>query len=83
MSRTYDFDCLPEPQQPSGIERQVCNDITERQLYGITKYGTTVEANPLPLRAWLVHAYEECLDQAVYLKRAIAEIDKEAKRAGS
>ena len=80
MSRTYDFDCLPEPQQPTGIERQVCNDITERQLAGIAKYGLTVENNPLPLRAWLQHAYEECLDQAVYLKRAIAEIDKEANR---
>ena len=83
MGRTYDFDCLPEPQQPSGIERLVCNDITERQLAGIAKYGTTVEANPLALRAWLQHAYEECLDQAVYLRRAIAEMDAEVKRASS
>jgi hypothetical protein len=83
VARTYDFDCLPEPSQPTGIERLVCRDITERQLYGISKYGLTVENNPLPLRAWLQHAYEECLDQAVYLKKAMAEMDKEAKRAGS
>lgn len=57
------------------IEHAVCQDIMQRQQLGIAKYGTTVAANPLDLRAWLQHAYEECLDQAVYLKRAIAEID--------
>jgi hypothetical protein len=60
---------------PSGIEAIVCNDITQRQLIGIKKYGTTVAENPLSLRDWLQHAYEETLDQAVYLRRAIAEID--------
>jgi len=30
------------------------------------------------VRAWLQHALEECLDQAVYLRRAIWELDKEA-----
>jgi hypothetical protein len=43
---------------------------------GIKKYGTTVAENPLSLREWLQHAYEETLDNAVYLRRAIAEIDK-------
>jgi hypothetical protein len=42
---------------------------------GVAKYGTTVADNPLPLRAWLQHAYEETLDEAIYLKRAIEEID--------
>ncbi|NDD52825.1 hypothetical protein EBZ39_02925 [bacterium] len=60
---------------PSGIEAKVCADIAHRQRLGIAKYGVTVAANNLPLRAWLGHAYEEALDQAVYLKRAIAEID--------
>lgn len=57
------------------IERQVCKDIFDRQKIGIHKYGTTVADNPLSLREWLNHAYEECLDQAIYLRRAIAEID--------
>lgn len=61
---------------PSGTERDVCNDIVTRQQMGIAKYGTTVADNPLPLRDWLQHAYEETLDKAIYLKRAIAEIDK-------
>lgn len=61
----------------SGIESAVCKDIADRQAKGISKYGTTVSANPLPLRAWLQHAYEEHLDAAIYLRRAIAEIDSE------
>jgi len=60
---------------PTGIEAIVCNDIAARQQLGIAKYGTTVADNPLPLRAWLEHAYEECLDQAVYLRRVMAEVD--------
>ncbi len=59
----------------SGIEKEVCEDIARRQQLGIAKYGQTVANNPLELRAWLVHGFEEALDMAVYLKRAIAEID--------
>lgn len=60
---------------PTGIEAAVCTDIARRQALGIAKYGTTVADNPLELRQWLQHAYEEVLDQAVYLKRAMAEMD--------
>ena len=62
--------------EPTGIEAAVCEDIAKRQQLGIGKYGGTVADNPLDLREWLQHAYEECLDQAVYLKRAMAEIDR-------
>ena len=55
------------------IENQVMADIARRQQMGIAKYGMTVADNPLSLREWLQHAYEECLDMAVYLKRAMAE----------
>lgn len=57
-------------------ETQVCADIKRRQELGIAKYGTTVAQNPLELRQWLQHAYEEKLDDAVYMKRAIQELDK-------
>lgn len=60
----------------NGTESAVCSDIADRQARGIAKYGQTVEQNPLSLKQWLRHAYEECLDQAIYLKRAIEEIDK-------
>ncbi len=60
----------------SGTEAAVCADIARRQQLGIKKYGMTVAENPLPLRAWLQHAYEETLDQAMYLKRAMEELDR-------
>lgn len=65
---------------PEGIESEVCLDIARRQKMGQAKYGTTVAENPLSLRQWLNHAYEEALDQAIYLKRAIAEIDAQVVR---
>lgn len=61
---------------PTGIEAEVCAEIARRQALGIAKYSQTVADNPLDLRAWLQHGLEEALDLAVYLKRAIAEIDK-------
>ena len=57
-------------------ETEVCADIKRRQELGIAKYGTTVAQNPLDLRQWLQHAYEEKLDDAVYMKRAIQQLDK-------
>lgn len=63
---------------PTGIEAIVCDDIARRQALGLAKYGTTVAFNPGDLRYWLNHAYEETLDKAVYLRRAIAELDAEA-----
>jgi hypothetical protein len=56
----------------TGIEFLVCADIARRQELGIHKYGRTVADNPLPLRSWLQHAYEEALDLAIYLRRSMA-----------
>ena len=61
----------------TGTEYRVCVMIAERQMRGMEKYGTTVQANPLTLRDWLQHALEESLDHAIYLKRAIEELDKQ------
>lgn len=66
-----------KPHTPVGTEAAVCDDIARRQAMGIAKYGTTVADNPLPLRAWLQHAYEETLDKAIYLKRAIEQLEIE------
>lgn len=60
---------------PTGVEAEVCALIASRQRAGIAKYGMTVADNPLALRDWLQHALEEVLDQAVYIKRAINELD--------
>jgi len=56
-----------------GVEAEVCTDIADRQQLGIRKYGTTVAENPLPHKEWLIHAYQECLDMAICLKKAINE----------
>lgn len=57
----------------------VCDDLRSRSAVGIRKYGVTLERTDLSLRDWLQHAYEETLDQANYLKRAIMEIDETFK----
>ena len=70
-----DFDLWqPKLPAPTGTEAAVCALIAERQALGIAKYGTTVADNPLTHRQWLQHALEECLDQAIYLKRALEEL---------
>jgi len=60
-----------------GTEADVCADIARRQALGIKKYNSTVRDNNLSLKQWLQHAYEETLDKAIYLKRAIEQIDKD------
>jgi len=42
------------------------------QLSHVLTFGAQ---NPLELRQWLQHQYEELLDAAVYCRRAIQEID--------
>jgi hypothetical protein len=67
--------------KPTGTEAAVCHDIAMRQAFGLNKYGVSVADNKLDLLEWLQHAYEECLDQAIYLKRVMAEIDIQASIA--
>jgi hypothetical protein len=62
--------------EPEGTEKRVCEDIARRQAFGMGKYGISVEGNPLAVRQWLQHAYEEALDLAVYLRRTMEEMDK-------
>lgn len=58
-----------------GIEALVCQDIAMRQAVGLQKYGVSVAENQLTTKQWLQHAYEECLDQAVYLKKILEQMD--------
>lgn len=55
-------------------------DLLRRSQAGIKKYSVTLDRTDLTLRDWLQHAYEECLDQANYLKRSIMEIDASTKK---
>jgi hypothetical protein len=56
----------------------VRDDLLRRSELGIAKYGVTLDRTDLNLRDWLQHAYEETLDQANYLKRAIIELEHRA-----
>ena len=77
MSEDIVYYHAPESTAPDPIVESVRELLLQRSRIGVLKYGMTTAENPLALRAWLVHALEECLDQAVYLRRAIAGIDAE------
>lgn len=59
----------------TGTEARVCALIAERQKLGISKYGTTVEDNPLGMIQWLKHLRDELLDGAIYAQRAIEQLE--------
>jgi hypothetical protein len=63
------------------IVEKVRNDLHTRSQAGIKKYGTTLAGNKGDHLYWLQHAYEEALDMALYLKRAIEE-EREEKSIG-
>ena len=71
--------------KPDDIEQRVCDrlrslygeaaspliaDITQRQAFGLAKYGVRLKDNPAPLAARLRHMLEELLDAAVYARWA-------------
>lgn len=68
------FTAKEEPVQDAVIAA-VRKDLLERSNIGIAKYGFTLADNQGGLRYWLQHGYEEALDMANYLKRAIMELD--------
>lgn len=71
--------------KPDDIEQRVCDrlrslygeaafpliaDISQRQAFGLAKYGVRLADNPAPLAARLRHMLEELLDAAVYAEWA-------------
>lgn len=61
--------------RPLTIIAEIQRDLMQREARGVAKYGVTADRTDLTLKDWLQHAYEECLDQAVYLKRAMRELE--------
>ncbi len=55
----------------SQVTEQVINDIKAREIKGLETYGTTLDRTDLTQDEWLVHAYEEALDFALYLRKLI------------
>lgn len=62
------------------VVESVRSDLLARSRAGLLKYGVGLDRADLTLRDWLQHAYEECLDQANYLKRAIMELNGYGKQ---
>jgi hypothetical protein len=56
------------------IVEEVRKDLLDRSELGIKKYNTTLDRTDLSSSDWVQHAYEECLDMALYLKRLRREI---------
>lgn len=75
QNKTSDIDIKYDYKQ-SSIVTKVMDDIKSREKKGFLQYGTTVDRNDYDLKMWLQEAYEECLDQAIYLKSAIEILNK-------
>lgn len=56
---------------PDPIVAAVMADLERRSRRGVAKYGTTLARTDLSHEDWLRHAYEEALDLALYLRRAM------------
>jgi hypothetical protein len=55
------------------IVLSVMEDLNSRSiLVGVNKHKRTLDREDLSRKDWLQHAYEECLDQANYLKKLIS-----------
>jgi hypothetical protein len=66
--------------KPSEHLLGVIADLKARELKGIMTYGVTMDRGDLSLPEWLQHAYEETLDKALYIKKAIEILKGECSR---
>jgi hypothetical protein len=57
------------------IVEAVRADLLTRSRVGLAKYGVGLDRTDLKMKDWLQHAYEEALDTACYLKRAMEEME--------
>lgn len=55
----------------SELLQAVIDDLVAREERGKAKYNTTMDREDLSHEEWLQHAYEEALDMALYLKKAM------------
>lgn len=62
---------LPIPNDQTSCQDLVIADIEERKALGIKKYGTLLQ--PFNGRSFLLDAYQEVLDLAVYLRGMLEE----------
>ena len=63
------------------VEESVIAKIRQRRDLGRKKYGVSMERTDLSVPQWLQHAQEEAMDLAIYLEKAIQEMNR-AKSQG-
>mgnify|MGYP001321346877 CR=1 FL=1 len=49
----------------------IIDDLIARQEKGLIEYGKTMDRTDMSEIQWLINAYEESLDLAIYLKKII------------
>ena len=55
----------------SKIMYSIIDDLIARQEKGLIEYGKTMDRTDMSEIEWLINAYEESLDLAIYLKKII------------
>lgn len=58
----------------------VIQDLQQREQRGLSKYQRTMDRTDLTHEEWLQHAYEEALDMALYLKKALLMTEKKNEK---
>ncbi|QAU07249.1 hypothetical protein SEA_NOSILAM_6 [Gordonia phage NosilaM] len=71
----------PEHNEGASMHDLVIEDMRKRKEFGLTKYGTVLQAHNG--RNALRDAYDEVLDLAVYLRQRIEEDEKLRRLAGA
>lgn len=61
----------PQPNDGPSMHDLVCQDIQDRKVFGLVKYGTILQA--FNGRDGLVDAFQEGIDLLVYLRKVIEE----------
>jgi hypothetical protein len=64
----------------SKIMYSIIDDLIAREEKGLIEYGTTVDRTDMTELEWLVNAYEESLDLAIYLKKIIKTKENEKNK---
>jgi tRNA A37 threonylcarbamoyladenosine biosynthesis protein TsaE len=62
------------------IVKDVVDKYAQRSEVGVTKYGTTLEGNTLPLIEWLNHLQEELMDATLYIQKLKSELEQQNPR---
>lgn len=69
----------PEEVKPDPIVESVVNQLRDRSVVGIRKYGTTLDRNDLTFGEWIQHALEESMDLTLYLTKMKKEWEQSKK----